>query len=82
MIGFGGFGWVLVAVAIANVVLGIAVYVRWLRVVVRADDVSASSAPTPRLRLDPGLLVAVVVSTGLLLVLSVVPGLLLGLVDG
>ncbi len=82
VIGFGGFGWVLVAVAIANVVLGIAVYVRWLRVVVRADDVSASSAPTPRLRLDPGLLVAVVVSTGLLLVLSVVPGLLLGLVDG
>ena len=92
----GGQHWWLVAAAIANVVLGIAVYLRWLLIALRpAGSVGASSARAasavdtePRfsgetssaerdgVRLDPGLLVALALSTSLLAVLSVAPGLL------
>lgn len=68
--------WWLVVPAIVNVVIGIAVYVRWLLPLVRGDG------RPERLRLDPGLLAGLVIATGLLVVTSVVPGLILGLVDG
>lgn len=67
--------WWLVVAAIVNVVLGIAVYLRWLLVLLRP----AADAPArPRTRLDPGLLVALILASALLLILSVVPGLVFG----
>ncbi|MEI2776732.1 MAG: proton-conducting transporter membrane subunit [Tetrasphaera sp.] len=67
--------WLVVAVAVVNVVIGLAVYLRWLLVLV-----SGGPPPeTPRQRLDPGLLAALVLATVVLVVASVVPGLILGL---
>lgn len=95
----GGAHWWLVAAAIGNVVLGIAVYLRWLVIALRpagsvggpsAGGTSAGHAEPrasgdssgvegDRMRLDPGLLVALALSAALLVVLSVAPGLLFAL---
>ena len=67
--------WWLVAAAILNIVLGIAVYLRWLLIVVRP----AGDAVPQRLRLDPGLAVALALLGAGLIVLSFAPGLVIGL---
>lgn len=74
--------WWLVAVLVANIVLGIAVYLRWLLYAVRpAPSITpgdtAESAPAPRL--DPGLRIALLLLAAALVLLSLVPGLALGL---
>lgn len=68
--------WWLVAAMVINVVLGIAVYLRWLLVMVRPGGTD----PGPRLRLDPGLVVAALLLGALTLVLSIAPGLVIDLV--
>jgi NADH-quinone oxidoreductase subunit N len=72
--------WVVVAIAVVNVVLGAAVYLRWLLVLVRdPGPARAAGEEPPPVRLDPGLLVALVLAVALLVVTSAVPGLLIGL---
>jgi NADH-quinone oxidoreductase subunit N len=72
--------WVVVAIAVLNVVLGAAVYLRWLLVLVRdPGPARAAGEEPPPVRLDPGLLVALVLAVALLVVTSAVPGLLIGL---
>ncbi|MGB7819418.1 MAG: proton-conducting transporter membrane subunit, partial [Ornithinibacter sp.] len=70
--------WVLVGVAVVAVVLGLAVYLRWFAVLLAHPSGEADELPAvpPRRR---AVEVVVVTGTGLLVVLSVVPGLLLGL---
>ena len=70
--------WWLVAAAVVNIVVGIAVYLRWLLVVIRPGE--AADAPRVPVRLDPGLRVALALLAGALLVLSLAPGLLIGFV--
>ncbi len=70
--------WVLVVVAVVAVVLGLAVYLRWFAVLLAHPSGEAEeepAVPTRRRALE----VVLVTGTGLLVVLSVVPGLLLGL---
>lgn len=72
--------WVVVAIAVLNVVLGAAVYLRWLLVLVRdPGPARAAGEEPPPVRLDPGLLVALILAVALLVVTSAVPGLLIGL---
>lgn len=72
--------WVVVAIAVVNVVLGAAVYLRWLLVLVRdPGPARAAGEEPPPVRLDPGLLVALILAVALLVVTSAVPGLLIGL---
>lgn len=69
--------WWLVGAMIVNIVLGIAVYLRWLLMVIRPAD------PDPgltRLRLDPGLRVAIALAGLAVVLLSLAPGLVFGLV--
>lgn len=69
--------WWLVAVLVVNIVLGIAVYLRWLLYAVRP---APAGAPTTREeRLDPGLLIALLLVSAALILLSLLPGLGLGL---
>ena len=70
--------WVLVGVAVVAVVLGLAVYLRWFAVLLAhpSEEPGEQPAMPPRRR---ALEVVLVTGTGLLVVLSVVPGLLLGL---
>lgn len=79
-------GWIWLAlIAAANAVLGVAVYLRWLRPVITAADAMGppEAAREPR---GPGHRVAIVATvfavTAALLVLSVQPDLLLGLMGG
>lgn len=87
--------WLVVAVAVLNVVVGVAVYLRWLLVLVvagptpgaepaaaaRSASAHTEDGPTGRTRerLDPGLLAGVAIATAILVVTSAVPGLVLGL---
>ena len=69
--------WWLVAVLVVNIVLGIAVYLRWLVYAVRP---APADAPTTRgERLDPGLRIALLLIAAALILLSLLPGLGLGL---
>lgn len=67
--------WLVVAVAVVNVVVGVAVYLRWLLILVAGDP----PPQTPRQRLDPGLLAGLTLSTAVLVIASAVPGVVLGL---
>lgn len=72
--------WLVVAVAVVNVVLGVAVYLRWLLVLVRDPGPARAAEEEPaHVRLDPGLLAALVLAVAVLVVTSAVPGLILGL---
>ena len=70
--------WALALVAVANAVLGIAVYVRWLAVLLRGGDrageVAVGRVPRPALA-------ALVLGLAALVATSVMPQLLLGLLD-
>ncbi|GAA4407514.1 hypothetical protein GCM10023168_23660 [Fodinibacter luteus] len=72
--------WPLALVAVVAVVLGIAVYLRWFALLVAGPGDpttgTAASGPAPR-----AARVVLVVGTGLLVLLSVLPGLLLGLLS-
>ena len=73
----GAQAWGLVAVAVVNVVLGVAVYLRWAARLVQASDVAPASAQTPvahRLALALG-------ASGCV-ALSVLPALVAGLLAG
>ncbi len=73
----GAQAWGLVAVAVVNVVLGVAVYLRWAARLVQASDVAPASAQTPvahRLALALG--------AGGCVALSVLPALVAGLLTG
>ena len=79
--------WVVGVLAAANAVLGVAVYLRWVRVLLQpvpeeSDDAAPSSgsvATRTRLRTHPSHLVALGVGTVVLVLGSVQPELLLGL---
>jgi NADH-quinone oxidoreductase subunit N len=79
----GGQQWLLACVAVANAVLGIAVYLRWFAVLLRdPDDAAAVSPVVPVARsAAPAAMVALVVSTAILVATSVLPQLVMGLVD-
>lgn len=68
--------WVIAVVAALNAVLGVAVYLRWFRVLLARPDASQAPAAVPAVPLHR---VAVVVTGGVLVALSVQPQLLLGL---
>lgn len=75
--------WPLAVAAVVGVVLGIAVYVRWIAVMLsRAEDPEARSpgaAPPPVVHLDRGALSVLVIGTALLVLASVVPQVLYAL---
>ena len=82
--------WLLAIVAAVNAVLGVAVYLRWLLIVVSTPDASAQAAPlavpggagpvaVPAVRVHPATLVAVGLSAVALVLTSLNPQLLLGL---
>lgn len=71
--------WILAVVAAVNAVIGVAVYVRWLRVVIERP-----AAPSPAARVTwrvwhPAQLLAVVIGFAALVLTSVAPQLVLGL---
>lgn len=68
--------WVVAVLAAVNAVLGVAVYLRWLRVLLEPAP-AASSRPLPPLH--PSHLLALVLGSAALVVLSVQPQLFLGL---
>jgi len=71
--------WVLALVAVANAVLGVAVYLRWFAVLLRSPDTGPSAAVV---RAVPGPALAGLVVAGLALVVtSLLPQLLLGLLE-
>ena len=71
--------WALALVAVANAVVGIAVYLRWFAVLLR-DPEDGPAGPVVR-RVPRPTLVALVLGGGALVVTSVMPQLLLGLLD-
>ena len=82
--------WLLAIVAAVNAVLGVAVYLRWLLIVVSTPDASAQAAPLAvpggagpvavlAVRVHPATLVAVGLSAVALVLTSLNPQLLLGL---
>lgn len=78
--------WLLAVVAAANAVLGVAVYLRWLRFVMASAETSTDPeqgvpaiATAPALRAHPATLFAVGVTAVTLVVTSVSPQLVLGL---
>ncbi|HEY6742263.1 MAG TPA: proton-conducting transporter membrane subunit [Lapillicoccus sp.] len=83
--------WVVAVLAAANAVLGVAVYLRWVRVLLQPADQATSSAGSPgrtaragtpmrtRVRAHPSHLVALGVGSAVLVLGSVQPELLLGL---
>ena len=68
--------WVIAVVAALNAVLGVAVYLRWFRVLVARPTDAQAQAPVTAVPLHR---VAVLLTGGLLVALSVQPQLLLGL---
>jgi NADH-quinone oxidoreductase subunit N len=81
--------WVLAVVAVANAVIGIAVYLRWFAVLLRDPDLRAGESARDQAR-EPGLLdarvgrpalAALVLSGTVLVATSVLPQLLVGLLD-
>jgi NADH-quinone oxidoreductase subunit N len=75
----GGGQWALALIAVANAVIGIAVYLRWFAVLLRDPD-SGQAARVVRSVPRPAL-AAVVLAGVVLVATSVMPQLLLGLVD-
>ena len=75
----GGGQWALALIAVANAVIGIAVYLRWFAVLLR-DPESGQAARVVRSVPRPAL-VAVVLAGVVLVATSLMPQLLLGLVD-
>jgi NADH-quinone oxidoreductase subunit N len=80
--------WLLAVVAAANAVLGVAVYLRWLRAVLASPDAPPDKAPdgaaavaARAVRAHPATLVAVGFAAVALVVTSVGPQLILGLLD-
>ena len=79
--------WVVGVLAAANAVLGIAVYLRWVRVLLQPAPEESGDGAAPsgsvatrtRVRTHPSHLVALGVGTGVLVLGSVQPELLLGL---
>jgi NADH-quinone oxidoreductase subunit N len=72
--------WVLALLAVANAVLGVAVYLRWFAVLFQeADATTGTAAPSVR-RAPRGPLAALALSGTALVLVSVAPQLLLGLV--
>ncbi|HET7477759.1 MAG TPA: proton-conducting transporter membrane subunit [Dermatophilaceae bacterium] len=69
--------WLLAVVAAVNAVVGVAVYLRWLLLLVAVPD--PAEAVAPRLHVDAPVGVALGLATGLLVVTSISPQLLLGL---
>ena len=75
----GGGQWVLALVAVLNAVIGVAVYLRWFAVLLRDPD-EGPAQPVIRSIRRPAL-AALVLSGGALVATSVMPQLLLGLLD-
>ena len=74
--------WPLALAAVVAVVLGIAVYMRWFALLLGEPDGAAERAAAAEPpRRHPGASAVLVVGTGLLLLFSVLPGLLLGLLS-
>lgn len=71
--------WLLVAVAVVAVVLGLVVYLRWFAVLLARPDTAAEGRGVSSAR--RGVAVVLVVGTVLLVAFSVLPDLLLGLLD-
>ena len=71
--------WLLAVVAAANAVLGVAVYLRWLRVLLEQPTTAPSDVAR---RAHPSVLVAVGLGAGALVITSLAPQLLLHLVGG
>jgi len=74
--------WLLAVIAAVNAVLGVAVYLRWLRVVMatrEAETDVAAPVPAPALSAHPATLVAVGLAAVALVVTSMNPQLVLGL---
>ena len=74
--------WLLAVIAAVNAVLGVAVYLRWLRVVMatrEAETGVAAAVPAPAPSAHPATLVAVGLAAVALVVTSVNPQLVLGL---
>ena len=83
--------WVVAVLAAANAVLGVAVYLRWVRILLQPADQATSAAGSPggtaraatptltRVRAHPSHLVALGVGSAVLVLGSVQPELLLGL---
>jgi NADH-quinone oxidoreductase subunit N len=83
--------WVVAVLAAANAVLGVAVYLRWVRILLQPADQATSAAGSPggtaraatptltRVRAHPSHLVALAVGSAVLVLGSVQPELLLGL---
>jgi NADH-quinone oxidoreductase subunit N len=75
----GGGQWVLALVAVLNAVIGVAVYLRWFAVLLRDPDEGPAQAVIRRISRPA--LAALVLSGAALVVTSVMPQLLLGLLD-
>ena len=73
--------WLLAVVAAANAVLGVAVYLRWLKVLLEPAEARPEAPAAPR-RVHPSVLTAVGLGAGVLVVTSVGPQLLLRLLGG
>jgi NADH-quinone oxidoreductase subunit N len=74
--------WPLALVAVVAIVLGIAVYLRWFALLLGEPDGAAErAAAAQEPRAHRGATVVVVIGTGILVLFSVLPGLLLGLLS-
>ena len=73
--------WVLALFAVANAVLGVAVYLRWFAVLFQEPDAAVAPAGTAARRAPRGPLAALVLSAGALVLVSVAPQLVFGLVS-
>jgi NADH-quinone oxidoreductase subunit N len=71
--------WPLAVVAVIGVVVGIAVYLRWIALLLAAPD--AQPQARPAVHAGPGALVVLAIGTALLIVASVVPQVLYGLLS-
>ena len=74
--------WLLAVVAAANAVLGVAVYLRWLRVLLEPAAPGAAARPGPAARVPASVLLAVGMGGVALVLTSVSPQLLLRLLGG
>ena len=82
--------WLLAVIAAANAVLGVAVYLRWLLIIISTPDAAAQVAPpaipggdtlvvAQAVRIHPATLVAVGVTAVALVLTSLIPQMILGL---
>jgi NADH-quinone oxidoreductase subunit N len=71
--------WPLAVFAVIGVVVGIAVYLRWIALLLAAPD--AQPQARPAVHAGPGALVVLAIGTALLIVASVVPQVLYGLLS-